>query len=463
MTQLKSLKKVVTAAIMGIIILCTTPMTALPAMAASATEMKLNKLTTGSLAYGHVSDTYKLTLNKPSFVKIDTVQEGTAGTRMSIISGLETIRQIQLNENLTTCSQVLNKGTYDVVIELISKPESSEDKNYSKYKFTTSVTPVNVDTEPNDAVKNAVDLPANTQIKGSLTYQDILDVYKIVNPSKSNVTITVVSEMYSISEQMDDTRTASVYYSLKNTKYDEIFSSQVSGSKAIPQSGNQSATLDKGTYYLFISRASETDVGNYSCKWTADALATGLTISGPKQIELNKTAKLTATVAPSNATDKAVEWSSSDSSIISVDETTGKIQANNYGTCTVSATLTSNNEITKNYKVTVIPPSIKLGTVTNKKGKIMFVNWKQKKNITGYQVQYSLKKNFSKNIKNKKVNQLFDENTEDVPKNKNSLTVKKLKKGKIYYVRIRPYYKDTYTNKTQYGSWSDIKHVKIKK
>ncbi len=462
MIQLKSVKRVIASAIMGIMLVCITNVNTLPTMAATS-RLEFGAITTNTLKYGNTSDTYTLKLEKPSLVQIDALQEGDAGTNMQIVSGLNTIRQIQLSNNLSTCAQVLDKGTYEIIVELNSKPESSENKSYSTYKFTASVTSVNTDIEPNDTVNNAVDLPINTQMKGSLTYQDVLDVYKIVNPSKSNITISVVSEMYSISEQMSPTSQASVYYSLKDTKYNELFSGTASGSKAIPQASNQSMTLDKGTYYLFISRASETDVGNYTCKWGADVLATDIKISGSKQIELNKTAKLTAEVIPSNASDKDVDWKSTNDSIISIDEKTGKMTANGYGTCIISATLSSNNEITKEYEVTVIPPAVSLNKVTNKKGKMMLINWKQKKDITGYQIQYSLKKTFSKNVKNKKVNQLFDENTQNVPKNKNNLTVKKLKKGKTYYVRIRPYYKDTYINKTQYGNWSDVKHVKIKK
>ena len=44
---------------------------------------------------------------------------------------------------------------------------------------------------------------------------------------------------------------------------------------------------------------------------------------------------------------------------------------------------------------------------------------------------------------------------------KTSLTIKKLKKGKTYYVRIRSYALDG--NKKVYGAWSAKKKIKIKK
>jgi len=41
-------------------------------------------------------------------------------------------------------------------------------------------------------------------------------------------------------------------------------------------------------------------------------------------------------------------------------------------------------------------------------------------------------------------------------------TLKNLKKGKTYYVKVRPYYKDSTGNIT-YGKYGKIKKVKIKK
>ena len=44
--------------------------------------------------------------------------------------------------------------------------------------------------------------------------------------------------------------------------------------------------------------------------------------------------------------------------------------------------------------------------------------------------------------------------------NTNKATVKRLKKGKKYYVRIRAF--KTVSGKTLYGAWSTVKSVKIK-
>ena len=92
-----------------------------------------------------------------------------------------------------------------------------------------------------------------------------------------------------------------------------------------------------------------------------------------------------------------------------------------------------------------------LSSVKNTKTRKMTVKWKKNKAVNGYQIQYSTNKKFTSGSKT-------------VTVNKNSTvskTVKKLKKGKKYYVRIRTY--KTVNGKKYYSSWSKAKSVKIKK
>jgi hypothetical protein len=88
-------------------------------------------------------------------------------------------------------------------------------------------------------------------------------------------------------------------------------------------------------------------------------------------------------------------------------------------------------------------------SVKNNKKKSLQVKWKKVSNVKGYEVQYAYDSKFTKNRKTKKVQT-------------NSVTLKKLKKGKICYVRVRPYRQDASGNKI-YGDWSKAKKIKIKK
>ncbi len=91
---------------------------------------------------------------------------------------------------------------------------------------------------------------------------------------------------------------------------------------------------------------------------------------------------------------------------------------------------------------------IKMGRikVKNKKRKRVKVSWKKLSKVTGYQIQYSVNKKFKK--------------AKNVSTKKGNYTIKKLKKKKTYYIRVRAYKKNG--KKKIYGSWSKVKKVKIK-
>ena len=74
------------------------------------------------------------------------------------------------------------------------------------------------------------------------------------------------------------------------------------------------------------------------------------------------------------------------------------------------------------------------------------VSWKKVSGAQGYQICYSTSKKF----KNKK--QLLTKN--------NKVTLKKLKSGKTYFVKVRAYV--VKEGKKVYGKWSSVKKVKMK-
>jgi len=92
----------------------------------------------------------------------------------------------------------------------------------------------------------------------------------------------------------------------------------------------------------------------------------------------------------------------------------------------------------------------KLNTITLKsakaqKGKKLLVKWAKDTTVDGYEVQLSLKKNFNKIAKKTTVK----------GGSKASVTIKKLKKGKKYSVRIRSY--KTVNGEKIYSDWSKVK------
>jgi hypothetical protein len=98
---------------------------------------------------------------------------------------------------------------------------------------------------------------------------------------------------------------------------------------------------------------------------------------------------------------------------------------------------------------TIIPKSTKITKATAIKKGVKLKWKKQKSQATGYQVQYSTKKNFNK------------KKSITIKKNKTvSKTIKKLKPKKKYYIRIRTY--KTVKGKRYYSKWSKVKTVKVK-
>lgn len=92
------------------------------------------------------------------------------------------------------------------------------------------------------------------------------------------------------------------------------------------------------------------------------------------------------------------------------------------------------------------PARVKKLKVKNKKKKSVTLSWKKVVGAKGYRLQYATNKNFEKK-KNKFVK-------------KTKYTVKKLKRKKKYYFRVRAYKLDG--KKKVYGKWSGVKKVKIK-
>ncbi|MBQ6872738.1 MAG: leucine-rich repeat protein [Clostridia bacterium] len=97
-------------------------------------------------------------------------------------------------------------------------------------------------------------------------------------------------------------------------------------------------------------------------------------------------------------------------------------------------------------KVETIPST---ATLKLKAGsKQLTASWRKVSDISGYEIQYST----SKKMKSaKKVN---------AKKSAKSTTIKRLTKGKKYYVRIRTY--KTVNGKKIYSDWSTVKNVKVK-
>lgn len=243
-----------------------------------------------------------------------------------------------------------------------------------------------------------------------------------------------------------------------------------------------------------------------TCKVTVNIPITSIYLN-KRSIELNSIGdsyQLNASYYPSDA-DGAIIWKSDDEGVASVDQT-GKVTAVGKGTTTITVscgsvkdtcTVVSKGESDGSQ---IIPspgsqPSVKpnpdnqpantpkpsmtpqvptkgnipqssqtvndgknsgqMASLTKIKGVVaknqkkckVKVTWKKVPNSLGYQIQYATNKKFKK-AKKKTVKSTF-------------VTLKKLKKKKTYFIRIRAY--KIADGKKVYGKWSSVKKVKVKK
>jgi len=118
------------------------------------------------------------------------------------------------------------------------------------------------------------------------------------------------------------------------------------------------------------------------------------------------------------------------------------------GVATVIVTGVGDYTGTKEANFYVVPDGVKISTL--KAGsKRLTVKWKKGKSITGYELEYSLKKDFK--------------NSQTVIISKAAITetvIKKLSAKKTYYFRIRTY--KTVNGKNYYSKWSTVKSKKTK-
>lgn len=186
-------------------------------------------------------------------------------------------------------------------------------------------------------------------------------------------------------------------------------------------------------------------------------------------MKVGDTLKLTGQMLPLDTTD-VLEWKTSNATV--ADVSSGTVTAYKAGTAKVTAyvengvsvdckiTVTSSSTSSNNSKNTGNTGTGKgktASTITSVKGKISSIKSTGSKSIKlklgnlgsadRYQIQYSLKKNFK--------------NSKKIKKKSKNITIKKLKKNRRYYVRVRVYGK--VNGKTYYGKWSARKSVKTRK
>ena len=190
-----------------------------------------------------------------------------------------------------------------------------------------------------------------------------------------------------------------------------------------------------------LTSVKSTKIGQLTIKWVKNAAVTGYQVqyatsgkfNGAKTLNVKSNKTVTSTLSKLKEKQKYYVR-------IRTYKTVGKVNYYSAWSAAKSATV----------KGVTAPAAVKLTSVKSAKAGELTVKWGKNAKAGGYQLQYATAKNFksAKTVAVKKAKTT-------------STTIKKLTKGKKYYVRIRTYQK--VGGKTYYSAWSASKNVTIKK
>ena len=144
------------------------------------------------------------------------------------------------------------------------------------------------------------------------------------------------------------------------------WSSSVEGVATVDSTGKVTA-IKAGTTVITATAKDDSGI-SASCTvqvTVPTVKVTGITLNKTTaSVVKGKTVALTATVTPTNATNKNVTWKSSNPKIAKVDEKSGVVTAVAAGTATITATAADDSGVKATCKITVTNPVVKVTKVT---------------------------------------------------------------------------------------------------
>ena len=319
----------------------------------------------------------------------------------------------------------LSAGTYYLKVS----DYYSSNQEY-KFKINDVVAP-DWETEFNDSITTADPVKVGGSLNGNLWKNSDKDYYCF------KVTKTGVLNLYFRNEYVDSTNNIwklTVMDEQQNSYFTQLYKGNVR--KAVV---SDDIKLTPGTYYLRVE----------PYNWSGKDYDVYLAWNRPKLgLKTAKIAVKDQTYTGSALEPKVTVTIGGDKLEKDIDYTVSYKKNKKVGLATVIITGKGEYSGTAEGTFQIKPVNVKSFSITAKKTK-MTLKWKQPSDINGYEIQYSLKKDFSKYT--------------PITIKKAKTTEKQiwfLKKGRTYYVRIRTY--KIVDGKKYYSFWSDVKKVKMK-
>ena len=373
--------------------------------------------------YNEISDTLQVTVTEPQAVKKISDCVVTLQSTSYTYDGGEKMPEVTVKDGSTTLTsgkdyEVIyanntNAGTAIVTVTGKGNYTGTKTVNFTIKKAVNVITAANA-TKVVSAKAQSFRIGAKAKGGAKLTYKSNNKSVKVDAKGK----VTIAKKFVG---QATITITAA-----ETKKYD-------------PASKKVTVTvIPTGTKLTSVKSAK---TGQLTIKWSKNAAVTGYQVqyatsskfTGAKTLNIKSNKTVTSTLSKLKEKQKYYVR-------IRTYKTVGKVNYYSAWSAAKSATV----------KGVTAPAAVKLTSVKSAKAGELTVKWGKNAKAGGYQLQYAAASNFkgAKAVTVKKAATV-------------STTIKKLTKGKKYYVRVRTYQK--VGSKTYYSAWSASKNVTIKK
>lgn len=392
----------------------------------------------GTIGQSDEVDFYNFTIGAPGWVTITyqgwNIEDGYYAVlnydQTTVFESNEVYYSSDTNPKTHSVTLALEAGSY--VVKVWSDGNRTGDyKLKGAYQASG-----NNEKEPNDYFQSAMPLSHESLVTGFFSRTDRIDFYTFSLSAPATVDVTLTSRVHDM------------YFSVWNKDFIQTESREVYfSSESSPKTSTIQLNLNPGTYYIKCNPYSS-NCGRYQIKWTlAPTLVTSISIAGNKTVAAGSSLKLSASIMPSNASNKTLVWSSSNTSVATINRNTGQVSAKAAGSTTITATATDDSQVRASVTLIVSPKQMKKpkGKALGKKS--VRIRWSRQVGASQYQVQYAKKSSF-KGAKTLSYSNYYD-----------NATIKIKKKGS-YSFRVRTV--SNINGARLNGKWSKSIKIKVK-
>ncbi len=254
-----------------------------------------------------------------------------------------TVKQLATSISLNKTSATLYMGnTLQLMATVL--PNNTTDKSVSWSSSNADVAVVSSDGLVTPISTGTATITVKTEDGSNLTAQCVITVKQYassISLSETDATIYTGNTLQLTATVLPSTTSnPSVTWSSSNTSVVTVSSTGLVTAKS---TGNA----------IITAKTSDGTNLSATCNITVKRLATSISLNkSSATLYLNETVQLTATVSPSNATDKSVLWSSSDNNVAAV-TSTGWVTAIAPGNAVITATTTDGSNLSATCIITV--------------------------------------------------------------------------------------------------------------